>query len=203
VPPATVNARVYGLFVIPRGTGEGTVITGLTVITMENVFFAVWTGGPASVTVTTTLLLVPADVGVPLITPVVAFMVSPFGSPVADQLYGVVPPLALTVAEYAPFTPPLGSGDGVVICNCAATGIENVFGAVNAGDDESLTVITTLVLAPAAVGVPLMRPVEELMVSPFGRPVADQEYGDCPPLAVTVALYGVPAAAAGNEGVVI
>ena len=51
-----------------------------------------------SVTVTTTLLLVPAVCGVPLITPVDELIDKPDGRPVADQLYGVVPPAATTVA---------------------------------------------------------------------------------------------------------
>ena len=66
-------------------------------IVMEKVADAVWAGAPASVTVTTTLLLVPATVGVPPITPVDGLMVRPVGKPVADQLYGVEPPVATTV----------------------------------------------------------------------------------------------------------
>ncbi len=54
-------------------------------------------GAVESVTVIDTVL-VPAVVGVPLIAPVDASMVNPAGRPVADQVYGVVPPLALTVA---------------------------------------------------------------------------------------------------------
>jgi len=42
--------------------------------------------------------LVPAVVGVPLITPVLLFIVNPGGNPVADQVYGVVPLIAATVA---------------------------------------------------------------------------------------------------------
>lgn len=50
---------------------------------------------------------------------------------------------------------------------------------------ESVTVIVG-VLAPTALGVPEMAP-EELMVSPFGSPVADQVYEGVPPLAAIVA----------------
>ena len=50
-----------------------------------------------SVTVTTTLLLVPGVCGVPLITPDDGLIDKPDGRPVADQLYGDVPPAALTV----------------------------------------------------------------------------------------------------------
>ena len=50
---------------------------------------------------------VPAAVGVPLIPPA-PLSVNPFGNapPLNDQLYGVVPPLAATVAEYALLTCP-------------------------------------------------------------------------------------------------
>ena len=42
---------------------------------------------------------VPEALGVPEICPVLALMLSPEGSPVADHAYGVLPPLALAVVE--------------------------------------------------------------------------------------------------------
>jgi hypothetical protein len=50
---------------------------------------------------------------------------------------------------------------------------------------ESLTVIVG-VLVPPALGVPEMAP-EEPIVRPAGSPVADQVYGNVPPLAFIVA----------------
>jgi hypothetical protein len=50
---------------------------------------------------------------------------------------------------------------------------------------ESVTVIEG-VLVPVAVGVPEMAP-EALMLRPAGSPVADQVYGDVPPLTLIVA----------------
>ena len=50
---------------------------------------------------------------------------------------------------------------------------------------ESVTVMLG-VLMPVAVGVPEMVP-EELIARPAGSPVADQVYGNVPPLAVIVA----------------
>ena len=50
---------------------------------------------------------------------------------------------------------------------------------------ESVTVMVG-VLVPPALGVPEMAP-EELIVRPAGSPVADQVYGNVPPLAVIVA----------------
>ena len=49
-------------------------------------------------------------------------MPSPGGNPVADQEYGAVPPVAVTVvATYATFTVPDGSEDGPLMDNGGAT----------------------------------------------------------------------------------
>jgi hypothetical protein len=59
------------------------------------------------------LAKLPAAVGVPEITPPV-LIVRPVGKPVAVQLYGVVPPVAVTVVDaYATETCPLGRLTGV------------------------------------------------------------------------------------------
>ncbi len=124
-----------------------------------------------SVTVIDTVL-VPAVVGFPLMAPLAASIVRPAGRPVADHVYGVVPPLALTVALYAPPTTPPGS-DVVVMFGGAMT--VNIRFAVAVRCDgllESVTVMAT-VLAPAVVGVPLICPVDAFSVNPAGRPVAD------------------------------
>jgi hypothetical protein len=52
---------------------------------------------------------------------------------------------------------------------------------------ESLTVTATVLVA-AAVGVPLITPVVWLILKPGCNPVADQVYGEVPPVACTVAL---------------
>ena len=65
-------------------------------IVIERVLFAVCTVLSVSVTVKLTLL-VPPDVGVPVMAPVPMLIVRPAGSPVADQWNGAVPPLAATV----------------------------------------------------------------------------------------------------------
>ena len=57
-----------------------------------------------------------AVVGVPEITPVLAFRVNPAGRPVADHVYGPTPPVALmVVAGYARPTMPAVSDAGAVI----------------------------------------------------------------------------------------
>jgi len=67
----------------------------------------------------TVRLAVPAEAGVPLITPLDAFKVSPFGSapPVTDQVIGLLP-LALSVCEYA--VPVTAAGKDVVRIEGAA-----------------------------------------------------------------------------------
>jgi hypothetical protein len=64
---------------------------------MDRVAVAVCCGVPESFTVTLAVL-VPATVGVPLITPVVALIDNPAGRLVADQVYDVTPPVAATGA---------------------------------------------------------------------------------------------------------
>jgi hypothetical protein len=45
------------------------------------------------------MVYVPAFVGAPLSTPVLALMATPAGRLLADHAYGAVPPVAVTVAE--------------------------------------------------------------------------------------------------------
>ena len=62
-------------------------------------------------------LLVAAVVGVPVIAPVAAFNERPAGRLPADTLnvYAPVPPVALTVCEYATPTVPLGKLTGFTV----------------------------------------------------------------------------------------
>jgi hypothetical protein len=87
---------------------------------------------------------VPAVVGVPEIAPVDATKLSPAGKvpELIDQVYGVVPPLACSAAEYpVPTVPP--DNDAVVTvggCAAAAATVMLRFAlAVAAGELESLT----------------------------------------------------------------
>jgi len=131
-------------------------------------------------------VLVPAVVGVPLMTPVDGLMDSPGGWPLKDQVNVPVPPEAATGELYATPTCPPGS-EAVVMMSFGAIVIENFFVAVCAvGVDESVTVTTTLLLVPAAVGVPLMTPVEGLMLSPVGWPLKAHVRVPTPFVAVTV-----------------
>ena len=74
------------------------VITSFAVaMAREKVCFATCVGVLESVTVTTTVKL-PGPVGVPLISPVDELIAKGFGNPVADQVRGVVPPVAVSAA---------------------------------------------------------------------------------------------------------
>ncbi len=89
-------------------------------------------------------------------------------------------------------TVPSGSDAGEMSAPCA-TVMENDCEAVCAiGEVLSVTVTVTFGLVPAAVGVPLITPVEELMLRPAGRPVAEKAYGVTPPLATGVMVHETP-----------
>ena len=113
---------------------------------------------------------VPAAVGVPLICPVELLSVSPAGREPAliDQLYGVVPPLACNVVEYAVPTVPPGSDEVVTVggCAAAATAMLNAFVAVLFAASFTWTVNDKV---PAAVGVPEITPVDETRLNPAGK----------------------------------
>jgi hypothetical protein len=118
---------------------------------------AVFAGALESVT-RTVKDTVPDAVGVPLITPPLLTL-NPAGKdpPESDQLYGVLPPVAAKVAEYALLTVPPGR-DVVVIATggvtTAATAMLRFAVAVFAGALESAT-RTVKLDVPAAVGVPV------------------------------------------------
>ena len=146
-------------------------------------------------------MLVPAADVVPEMTPVEGAILRPDGKPVADQVRAPVPPVAVTVAEYATPTLALGSV-AVVIVNAGFTVRVKVFDAVKWVGVVASVTVTVTELVPTT-GVPEIWPVVELMLNSAGSPVADQAYGVTPPVAPTVAEYGVPAAPAGNVAVVI
>jgi hypothetical protein len=118
-----------------------------------------------------------------------------------------VPPVAASVAEYATPDWPLASEAVVMESAATPTGeivALNAFVAVNAVELESF-IWTVMETAPAWVGVPLSRPVEEFRVTPAGKDPAatDQVYGAVPPAAVKVAEYATPTCPFGMEAVAI
>jgi hypothetical protein len=142
----------------------------------------------ASVT-RTVKLLVPPVVGVPLITPVAVFNVSPAGRlpTVTAHVYGVLPPVAASVWLYARFTVP--SASAVVVTDSTAYTVMDSACVTNA-PFASVT-DTVKLLVPARVGVPLITPVLLLSPSPAGRlpTVTAHVTGDFPPVDAKVWLY--------------
>ena len=129
---------------------------------------------------------VPAVVGVPLVTPP-ELKDSPAGRlPLwRDQLYGVTPPVAARVWEYATPIWPAGRLEVVTDRSTGIT-IDRAFVAVSAGVWESVT-LTVKFEVPAVVGVPEITP-PELKERPAGRvpESSDQLYGVTPPVAASV-----------------
>ena len=120
----------------------------------------------------TVKLLVWAVVGIPEMTPAV-LKVKPAGSDdpeASDQVYGVVPPVAVRVWLYATPTVPLGrvvvvidraAGAGLIVIDSALVAVAGV---------AALSVTCTVKLQVIAfVGVPEMTPVAELRVRPPGN----------------------------------
>jgi hypothetical protein len=113
---------------------------------------------------------VPVVVGVPEMTPVDATRLNPAGNVPALTLqpYGVVPPLACSVVEYAvPAVPP---GSDVVVtvggCGAAATPMLNALVPVLVAASVTCTVNDAV---PEVVGVPEITPVEATRLRPAGR----------------------------------
>jgi hypothetical protein len=130
---------------------------------------------------------VPTIVGGPVIAPVDAFNDNPAGKVpvITAHVYGVVPPAATRVAEYAALTTPTGS-DVVVIDSAGLIVIESACSAVRA----PLSVTPTVKFdVPAVLGVPLITPAED-NDNPAGNvPIArDQEYAGVPPVTLNIWL---------------
>jgi hypothetical protein len=124
--------------------------------------------------------------GVPLSTPVPAASATPGGRPVADQVYGVVPPAAVNVT-------PTATPVGLLI----APGLVTTTPVVQVNDALPVSVaasfaVTFAANVPAVDGVPLTTPVPALMLNPPGRPVAVHEYGVAPPVAATANVNATP-----------
>jgi len=130
---------------------------------------------------------VPLDAGAPEMMPVAGSMLIGEGSPVPDQLNGVVPPAACTAALYG--KPAMPAVREVVVIERAGPMVsENCLLAVwGAGFVESVT-LTFTGNVPLRLVVPLITPVPGAMESPAGNPVALQVKGAEPLADVTVAL---------------
>ena len=96
LPPEAATGALYATPTTPLGSAV-VEIARTGAIVNENCLEAVrFVGVVASVTVTLTVN-VPLEPGVPVMAPEVALMANGDGSPVADHVNGVVPPVATTV----------------------------------------------------------------------------------------------------------
>lgn len=113
VPPVAASVVEYRLLRLAFGRLFVVMLSGTGAVT---VIETVWVAVSAFASVTTTLNEnVPPAVGVPESTPFDARLKPPGSVPVDDHVYGVVPPLAAKVKEYAAVVDPAGSDAEVVI----------------------------------------------------------------------------------------
>jgi hypothetical protein len=115
----------------------------------------------------TVKLELPGVVGVPDSTPVEEFRLIPAGRPplLTDHVYGPVPPVTVSVSEYAALTSPAG-GAGKL-----SAGPDTIVSDVAWVADRLFASVTFTVKldVPAADGVPDNTPVEEFRLIPAGR----------------------------------
>src|SRR5260370_23904900 len=155
---------------IPPGSTIGVIVSaGMTEICRLAV--AVRWGLVESVTVIAAVLVPPGPLGVPVLTPP-ALIESPAGKPVAVKVYGVVPPVAVTVvAVYGTPTIPPGS-DVVVIVTVVPIVICRFAVVVRwVGLVESVTVIAAVLVPAAPLVGPLITPPPRI-ARPGGKHVA-------------------------------
>jgi hypothetical protein len=137
-------------------------------------------------------VFVTAMVGVPMMAPVAALKFKPAGKvPLVNvQVYGVLPPVALSEVLYAALICPLGKEVVVITSPAAEIVSERLTICERAGLLESVTLKVSGVLPTATVGVPVMAPVEAFNDNPVGKVplVSVQLYGVVPPVAARVAL---------------
>jgi hypothetical protein len=113
--PVACSVWLYTVFTVPLGNAE-VVIAGAVPVLLAGaiVIDRFFSSFPVAFVAVTFTLDVPAVVGVPAITPVVALRVKPEGNaPVTLHVMGLSP-VAASVWLYAVFTVPLGN-DAVVI----------------------------------------------------------------------------------------
>jgi hypothetical protein len=207
VPPEAVSVVEYAVPSIPFGNEAVVIFSDAPeeLMLIESGLVAFWIGKEESATCTVKLDW-PAPVGVPLIVPPLLKLRPAGNAPdVSVHEYGTVPPIAVSVDEYAVPTIPPGKEAVVIVSGStlAITLMENGLVAFCTGAEESVT-CTVKSDWPAVVGVPLMVP-SLLKLRPAGNApdVTVHEYGSVPPVAVSVVEYADPTAPFGNEEVVI
>lgn len=135
-----------------------------------------------SVTVSVTLG-VPAAVGVPVIE--LPVTLKPAGNPVAENVYGGVPPVAVNGSETA--VPTVAEKLVVVMVNGEVAALMARLNCPFAVCPLESATVTVNTVEPVAVGVPVMPPEVLFKFKPGGSDpdVTDQVYGVMPPLAAS------------------
>lgn len=169
--------------------------------------FIVCAGEPESVTLNVSGVAFTATVGVPLIKPADEFSARPPGKvpEMSVQVYGEAPPAAVSVCEYDAPTWPFARAAVVIISDAEEIVSVRLALIVCAGELESVTLNVNAVALTAAVGVPLIKPVNEFSARPPGKvpEMRVQVYGAVPPVAVNVCEYDVPTWPIASDAVVI
>jgi hypothetical protein len=199
VPPVLAIDCEYAKPRVPPER-EVDVIAGAAAIANDNVTVAV---APTESLTVSVKLNGPADVGMPLISPVPGVRPMPAGRfpPDTDHVNGPVPPLReMTVENVVPTVPPVSVV--VLIVSRGATTIDRP------GDNAvapTLSATRTIKLkVPSVDGVPLMMPVPAVRFNPAGivPDITDQANGAVPPVACRLCEYEAPTVAAGSVVVV-
>ena len=204
LPPLALSVAEYAVPTVPFASVVVEIFTGGYATTSDNV--PLTPVSPYASVAFTVNVLVPALVGVPEIAPALD-SVSPVGSAPLPSAYvsPPAPPVAATLAEYAvPTVPPASVVVENTIAGGAATPIVNVCVELAAGDPESFTVTVNVTL-PAAMGVPVIAPVDAFKLNPGGSvPVVTVHvFGATPPADASVTEYAVPTVAPASAPAVV
>ncbi len=157
---------------------------------------------PATFVAVTVKLYGPAVVGVPEMTPVVGFNVSPAGIvPEVTANVGAGLPVAVSGVDTGVFTVRAGMDPLMVGATVAAAMVPlKVFEAVPA----MFVAVTVKLYGPAVVGVPAMTPVVGFKESPTGsEPAVTAKVGAGLPVALSVVDAGAPTVRAGMDPLMV
>ena len=170
---------------------------GVSVMVMENICASL----PLALVAVTVKVNVPATVGVPEITPVVALRVNPSGKSPEEtsQVIGAVPVAARVVLYDTPVAP-LGKVVVVITGGAASISIESIASSY----PPPLVARMVKVNVPTVVGFPEMTPLFRLIVNPSGKaPLSTLHETGAKLVAASVAEYAVPTTPLGKVVVVI
>ena len=147
---------------------------------------------------TTVIELRDKPVGVPLMSPVVAFNIKPGGKMLFDKAHVTAPVAPLTVSGWLYVAPNTASGKlaGVITSTPQVLTVK----LREPVQPAASVAVMVKVALPAVVGVPLITPVVPLSIKPAGSEPFVTLNANVPvaPVALTVWLYAVPTVASGS-----